>query len=183
MVSAGGWGALSDLVRPPRASEVVKDSSPGGSVSPGWRLRLREAEFLLSGAQQVSTASPSRPSHTWSPQPLLAGFPCPGSPGACPLSSVASTCDRSPSNNREGETHSGLAPVSWGETEAGAAAWGAGPSPPQDPAGNSEWWELPGGFFFKLKGLYCKTPTAVHTIHPPSIQQIIIKCSSRAGSW
>lgn len=99
----------------------------------------------------MSTPSPPRP-HTWSPRPPLAGFPCPGSPGACPLSSVASTCDRSPSNNRKGETHSGLAPVSGGETEAGGAAWGAGPSPAQNPAGNSEWWKLRGGFFFSIKG-------------------------------
>lgn len=62
MVSAGGWGALSDPVGPPRASEVVKDSSPGRSVFPGWRLRLREAVFLLSGTAGEHTF-PSTSSH------------------------------------------------------------------------------------------------------------------------
>lgn len=48
---------------------------------------------------------------------------------------------------------------------AEGAAQGARPSPPPGAAWNSGKWELRGGFL-TLKGLYCKTPSPVRTVHP-----------------
>lgn len=68
---------------------------------------------------------------------------------------------------------------------AEGAAQGARPSPPQGAAWNSGKWELRGGFL-TLKGLYCKTPSPVRTVHPsihPSfIQQTFSTCSLCGGS-
>lgn len=104
-----GWGALSDPVDP-RASEVMKDSSPRRSVFPGWKLRPREAEFLLSAAQQEHTFPSVSLSHLL-PMPPAGGLSLPWAPWGSSPERRGQHCDRSPSNKREGETHSGLAPV------------------------------------------------------------------------
>lgn len=68
---------------------------------PGWKLRPREPEFLLSAAQQEHTF-PSVPFSHLVPTPPAGGLPLPWAPGGRPPSGVASTVTEAPVTTGKG---------------------------------------------------------------------------------